>query len=409
VTKQPHFAMDKADSARVSDLNGWYEVRDNPLSKVGVFPYSGLPNAPDPHRVYSVLRPPEELSDPDCLASFRLVPWVDDHTMLGNADDGLMPAEQKGVHGVIGENVYYKDGTVYGNLKVFSEAMANVIASGKRELSLGYRCVYDWTPGNWNGIPYDAVQRQVRGNHLALVDEGRMGPDVAVLDHFNITLDNKEVFKMSDKDEKGGNDEGGGELTIEQATAMLEKLGPFIEKLSAMKAGNGAPPADGEDPNKAKDPPAAAVGAPPADAGEDPDKAKDAATVAADAKAKELAASIDSANKISAMQKTIDTMGAQLATLTADGARNVIGEVAARDALAEKVKPHIGVFDHAKMTRAEVVAYACDKLELKPAKGSESATLDGYLAGRAASTPIASATDAAPNGAVAKYLNGEEK
>lgn len=393
-----HAAFDKAESARVSDLNGWYEVRDNPLSKVGVFPYSGLPNAPDPQKVYSVLRPEEELSSEECLASFRLLPWVDDHTMLGDAEAGLMPAEQKGVHGVIGENVYFRDGTIYGNLKVFSEVMANVISNGKRELSLGYRCAYDWTPGVWNGIPYDCVQRQVRGNHLALVAEGRMGPDVAVLDHFNITLDNKEVFHMSDKDEKkeGGNDEGGG-LTLEQATAMIEQLGPFIEKLSALKGGKPAeaPVDEGEKKDEAA---AAAVTPPPVDSAE-----------AVEQDAKNKAVAIDQANKITALQGKIDTMSAQLATLTADGAKAVIGEVVARDQLAEKVKPHIGVFDHAKMTRAEVVAYACDKLELKPAKGSESAVLDGYLAGRAASTPITIAADSAPSGSLAAYLNGEEK
>lgn len=402
MTKQAVFAMDKANSSRIPDQNGWFEVRDNPLSKVGVFPYSGLPGAPDPSRVYQVLRPEEELSHPDCLASFRLLPLVDEHTMLGPEDDGLTPAEQKGVHGVIGENVEFRDGTMYGNLKIFSQALANVIASGKRELSLGYRCAYDWTPGVWNGIPYDAVQRDVRGNHLALVREGRMGPDVAVLDHahFNITLDNKEVIAMSDKDEKGGNGEGGGELTIEQATAMLEKLGPFIEKLTAMKQGSTPAPTDGaQDPDK----PAAAAVTPPTDGAQDPTVA------AADAKAKEQAQAIDQANKIVAMEKTITTMGAQLATLTADGSKVVIGEVAARDALAARVKPLIGVFDHAAMTRADLVAYACDKLELKPAKGSESAVLDGYLAGRTASTPITTASDAAPSGALAAYLNGKSE
>jgi hypothetical protein len=405
MTEQHGFAQDKANSSRISDLNGWFEVRDNPLSKVGVFPYSGLPGAPDPTKMYAVLRPEEELSAPECLDSFRLLPLVDEHTMLGNEDDGFTPAEQKGVHGVIGENVSYRDGTIYGNLKIFSQALANVISNGKRELSLGYRCVYDWTPGVWNGIPYDCIQRKVRGNHLALVGEGRMGPDVAVLDHahFNITLDNKEVIHMSDDKDKGGNGEGGGELTLADAEAMLAKLVPFMEKLAALKGDKPADPPIDEKKDPPATPAATAVGTPPAD-GADP-----AAVAAADAKAKELAATIDSANKIKALEGKVGELSTALATLTADGAKAVIGEVAARDALADKIKPHVGVFDHAKMTYAEVVAYACDKLELKPSKGAESATLDGYLAGRAASVPVATATDAAPSASLAKYLNGEEK
>jgi len=104
------------DSARVPDINGWPEIRSNPLSKVGVFPYSGrsIPGAPEPDRAYNVLRPAEELSDPECIQSFKLLPWIDNHVMLGKEDDGLMPAEKKGVQGVIGEEVFWKELAVNG-------------------------------------------------------------------------------------------------------------------------------------------------------------------------------------------------------------------------------------------------------------------------------------------------------
>src|ERR1700761_1358150 len=95
-------------SARVSDTNGWYEIADNPLSRVGVFEYSGASiGAPDPNRMYKVYRPAEELADPETLNSFRLVPLVDNHRMLGKATPDSIPAEQYGVHGVIGDNVRY--------------------------------------------------------------------------------------------------------------------------------------------------------------------------------------------------------------------------------------------------------------------------------------------------------------
>jgi len=58
--EQDAHAMDR--SAREVDTNGWFEVKNNPLSKVGVFPYRGiqLPNAPDPNAIYQVYRPAEE-------------------------------------------------------------------------------------------------------------------------------------------------------------------------------------------------------------------------------------------------------------------------------------------------------------------------------------------------------------
>jgi len=185
--------MDK--SARVEDFNGWFEVKGNPLSKVGIFPYSGAQiGAPDPDKIYKVYRPEEELADPDAINSFKLVPFVDEHHMLGPEEMGYTPAEKKGVAGVIGEDVYFEAPFLRGNIKVFSQGLAQKIKNGKIELSCGYRCKYDFTPGTWQGQSYDAVQRGLRGNHLALVDEGRMGSEVAVLDHgMVLTVDAMET------------------------------------------------------------------------------------------------------------------------------------------------------------------------------------------------------------------------
>jgi hypothetical protein len=127
---------------RVTDVNGWFEVKRNPLSRVGVFPYSGRPSASpgqDADRIVRVLRPEEELSDPECLASFKLLPWVDEHAMLGPDTAGnVMAAEAKGVQGVIGEDVVYDDGVLYGNIKAFSNSLGRLIEAGKRQLSAGY-------------------------------------------------------------------------------------------------------------------------------------------------------------------------------------------------------------------------------------------------------------------------------
>jgi len=122
-------------SKRKPDINGWYEVKENPLSKVGVFPYTGAmidPNGEfglDPDKVYNVMRPQEELEDPETIESFKLVPWIDEHVMLGEKKDGLTPAEEKGISGVIGENVFfdYKDQMLKGNVKVFAEGLKDDI------------------------------------------------------------------------------------------------------------------------------------------------------------------------------------------------------------------------------------------------------------------------------------------
>jgi len=184
-----------AQDRREYDDNGWFEVFDNPISSVGVYEYSeaSVVEGGDPRKMVGVFRPPEELDNPETINSFRLMPWTDDHpsALLGSESKGLVPAEKKGVHGVIGEKVYFKHPTLYGNLKVFSESLKGKIPS-KRELSCGYHCTFVPQDGVYEGKPYQYVQKNIRGNHVSSVDAGRMGAGVRVMDaaeYFTFALD----------------------------------------------------------------------------------------------------------------------------------------------------------------------------------------------------------------------------
>ena len=60
------------------------------------------------------------------------------------------------------------------------------VGTGKRELSFGYDCALDWTPGTApDGQTYDARQTGIRINHLAIVDKGRAGPACRIGDSSN--------------------------------------------------------------------------------------------------------------------------------------------------------------------------------------------------------------------------------
>lgn len=85
---------DENASAREYDINGWAEIKGNPISKVGVFPYLGsqIDKSLIPDKIYQVYRPMEELNNPETINSFKLVPWTDEHEMLGK---GMTPAEKK--------------------------------------------------------------------------------------------------------------------------------------------------------------------------------------------------------------------------------------------------------------------------------------------------------------------------
>jgi len=347
-------------SKRISDTNGWYQVKDNPLSKVGVFPYLGSSiGADNPNEIYHVYRPEKELASRETLESFKLLPWIDDHVMLGASEKGLTPAEHKGIEGVIGEDVYFKDGILYGNIKVFSENMADLIEAGKRELSAGYRCVYEMVSGVWNGIKYDAIQRNIRGNHLALVDQGRMGSDVAVLDHLKITFDAKEIQMPKDND----NEE------------RLGRVMDWVEKQIAKDA------MEEEEKKKSMD--------------EEEDKKK----CMDDEEKKEKEESEDGIERIDDIKsgmkeekaKGMDAaefknLRKEFSDFKKSGLKALLSEVSARDRLARDLSNHIGAFDHAEKTLDEVAEYGIKKLGIACDKGMERAVITGFLHNRNVST-----------------------
>jgi hypothetical protein len=72
---------------------------------------------------------------------------------------------------------------------------------------------------------------------------------------------------------------------------------------------------------------------------------------------------------------------AMVADIVSKQVAKALGSVATRDSLYAEVKPLIGVMDASEMTAEQLAKYSLDKLGIKASKGSEMATLQGYLAG----------------------------
>ena len=374
-------AMDR----REYDTNGWFEVKDNPLSMVGVFPYSGGMISPecDTNKIYMVYRPAEELGSTDCIESFKLIPWIDNHVMLGSEDAGLTPSEQKGVQGVIGQEVYFDGETLKGNIKVFSEAMANLIANGKKELSCGYRCRYEYAPGTYDGVKYDYVQRDIRGNHLALVENGRMGPDVAVLDHFTFTVDNKEFLNMAEENMSAEAGEK-KEITLEEAHKFLEEVMPKLAKileLTGQSYGSaGLEAVADEDTEK-----------------EDGDEEKPGDMM--DEEGPEYGVG---------GQKEEEKEGQRGAGMDAAAiARTVEAKLAKKSKLYEQLSVHIGAFDHAEMDLDKMAKYGCKKLGLEAPKETRVVALEAFLKGKGVPSRAAMDSAVRKGNFVQRFLEGK--
>jgi hypothetical protein len=176
-------AMDRATVRRI-DANGYMHVEVSNISKANVCPYYGseIPGwqemGLDPDRLYQLYRDPEELAR--AAATFNNVPLLSQHVPV-IPEDGL---PESLIIGSTGTDAHF-DGTYLRNsLVVWSAEYQDAIERGdQKELSCGYRYRADMTAGRTeDGLQYDGVMRDIMGNHVALVIEGRAGPDVVVGD-----------------------------------------------------------------------------------------------------------------------------------------------------------------------------------------------------------------------------------
>lgn len=72
------------------------------------------------------------------------------------------------------------------------DTIDDVTKKGKVQLSCGYKCEHDVTPGVFNGDEYDLIQRNIRYNHLAIVDVGRAGPEA------KLRLDSEDAIMVNE-------------------------------------------------------------------------------------------------------------------------------------------------------------------------------------------------------------------
>lgn len=126
-------------------------------------------------RVIKEFRPADEVFKEDSLKTLRNAPVTLRHppVMVGpdNVKDYMM--------GYLSEDIRQDGDKVLGTAIIANELAINAVMNdGMREVSCGYLADLEETPGEVNGERYDYVQRNIRYNHLAIVDRGRAGPEV---------------------------------------------------------------------------------------------------------------------------------------------------------------------------------------------------------------------------------------
>ena len=164
-----------------------------PIFGVGVYRYMGADGT-----VTAEFRPPEEVFSKETLESYELVPLTNTHP-----PEKVTPENyKKYAVGNLGEEIERDSFNAYAEMVIHDAEAIAAVKAGRTGLSGGYSCdvvtegevsfpVMGWNedytseveigrtvypiPGNFQGTPYDAIQTNIRGNHVALVDVPRGG------------------------------------------------------------------------------------------------------------------------------------------------------------------------------------------------------------------------------------------
>ena len=260
-------------------------LRDKPIvTTCGIFEYQN-----DDGSIRRELRLPENVFAPESLRTYRGKPIIFTHEAGEITKDNV---HEEIIGTVLSDGL--KDGdNVRADIVIHD---TDCLKQGLRELSLGYDCELDESPGTYKGMPYDAIQRNIIINHLAIVEAARAGHEA------RLNLDSKSgkggkakmkkrkrrdglaetltpeqleaaaaMYLAASQDTNTDDDEGNDDpvervrqnadrrdedisaVGEEEIPAMQEDIKTLLDVIDAMKDGDGTNTDDDDDPDNQDD------------------------------------------------------------------------------------------------------------------------------------------------------------
>jgi len=177
---------------------GFLLCKDVPLTRTGVFEYtaSEVPVEASLDGMVKIQRDDDEVFAQNTIASFEGKPVTINHP------EGMVTPENWSelAHGVV-QNVRRGDGEqadlLLGDLLITTKKGIELVKSGLREVSCGYDAQYEQIEKG------KGKQREIIGNHVALVTKGRAGSRCTIQDSGdkeNTITTKEDIYKMKAKD-----------------------------------------------------------------------------------------------------------------------------------------------------------------------------------------------------------------
>lgn len=151
---------------------GFIHIANVPIARVGVFPYLKADNS-----VEMEAKLPTELLTQSTVKSAENKPVTDDHP----AELVTQQNAAKYMKGFTASNAHVDHDTLRVDLTITDHDLINEINQGKQELSIGFQTDVVPVKGEFRGISYDSIQKNIQINHVAVVRRGRAGHNVRLI------------------------------------------------------------------------------------------------------------------------------------------------------------------------------------------------------------------------------------
>lgn len=156
-----------------------YLVVDAKTARTGIQRYLGSEVGKPELPFVDVYRSPEQVFAADAMASFVHRPVTNNHPPEAvTADNWTEYTVGHSSDEVARDGQFLRVPLMVADAKTISD-----IENGKNEISNGYTCDLEFVSGTTpDGLKYDAIQKNIRGNHIAIVQAGRAGKECRIGD-----------------------------------------------------------------------------------------------------------------------------------------------------------------------------------------------------------------------------------
>lgn len=220
---------------------GFVHIKDVPIARVGVFPYLKADGS-----IEMEAKLPTELLADSTVQSAENKPVTDNHP----SELVTQINSKEYMKGFTATNAHVENDTLKVDMTITDADLIKEISKGKQELSIGFETEVVPQKGEYKGVGYDSVQKNIQINHVAVVERGRAGHSVRLIGDSAEMVNEKGVPKKGQQMDVTKVRLGDADITVATSDASkivkvdadnsekekkIAELNEQIEKLQAEK------------------------------------------------------------------------------------------------------------------------------------------------------------------------------